>query len=69
MKTSVRYLPLIPLIIVASVLSGCATDVVMMNPRTGETAVCGASLRGLNPWSQQQACIGEHIAGGWTKLE
>src|SRR5207253_11100373 len=26
-----------------------------------------ASLRGLNPWSQQQACIGDYIAGGWIR--
>ena len=62
-----RYLPLILSIAVSSVLSGCAADVVMVNPRTGETAVCGASFRGLNPWSQEEACVGEHIAGGWVR--
>jgi uncharacterized protein YceK len=69
MTTRMNGLSLILLIIVVPMLSGCASDVVVMNPRTGETTVCGASLRGLNPWSQQQACIGEHIAGGWTRLE
>jgi hypothetical protein len=64
-----RYLALIPLIAVVSVSSGCAADVVMLNPRTGETAVCSASLRGLNPWSQQEACVGEHIAGGWVRFD
>jgi hypothetical protein len=53
----------------ACVLAGCASDVVMMNPRTGETAVCRESLRGLNPWSQKEACIGHYIAGGWIKGE
>jgi len=46
---------------------GCARDVVMLNPRTGDTALCPASP--LNPWSQQQACIGDHIAQGWTRPE
>ena len=46
-----------------------ATDVVMRNPRTGETTTCKASLAGFNPWSQQHACIGEHIAGGWVRAE
>jgi hypothetical protein len=54
-------------IAVVCVLSGCAADVVMLNPRTGETAMCRPSLRGLNPWSQQEACIGEHIAQGWIR--
>jgi len=67
MRTSLRYLALILVIVVAWVLSGCAADVVMLNPRTGETAMCRASLQGLNPWSQQEACIGDHIAGGWVR--
>ena len=46
---------------------GCARDVVMLNPRTGDTKLCPASP--LNPWSQQQACIGDHIAQGWTRQE
>lgn len=54
---------------VAALVSGCATDVVMRNPRTGETATCKASLAGFNPWSQQDACIGEHTAGGWVRAE
>ena len=44
-----------------------AEDVALVNPRTGETAVCPASLQGVNPWSQQEACIGDHIAGGWVR--
>jgi uncharacterized protein YceK len=69
MTTRVRYLALVLVIVVASVVSGCATDVVMRNPRTGETAMCRASLAGFNPWSQQEACIGDHIAGGWVRTE
>jgi len=46
---------------------GCARDVVMLNPRTGDTALCPASP--LNPWSQQQACVGDHIAQGWRRQE
>jgi hypothetical protein len=59
-----RYLPLI---IATSLLMGCARDVVMLNPRTGKTMTCRVSP--LNPWSQQQACIGNRIAEGWKKLE
>jgi uncharacterized protein YceK len=69
MTTRVRYLALVLVIVVASVVSGCATDVVMRNPRTGETATCRASLAGFNPWSQQEACIGDHITGGWVRTE
>ena len=59
-----RYLILI---IMAGLLTGCARDVVMLNPRTGETATCPASP--LNPWSQQEACVGQYIAQGWKRLE
>ena len=59
-----RYLTLI---IAVALLSGCAADVMMVNPRSGETAICRESLRGLNPWSQQEACVGNYIARGWTR--
>jgi hypothetical protein len=49
------------------VVTGCARDVVMLNPRTGETTTCRASP--LNPWSQQDACVGDYIAHGWRRLE
>ena len=62
--TPVRYLTLI---CAACLLSGCAADVMLQNPRTGETATCRASLMGLNPWSQQDACIMGHIAQGWRR--
>ncbi len=65
--TAARWLRL-GLVAAACVVSGCAADVVMVDPRTGATAVCPASLRGLDPWSQQETCIGHHIAGGWTRL-
>jgi len=54
-------------IIAVCVGTGCARDVVMLNPRTGETTTCRAST--LDPWSQQEACVGDHIAHGWRKLE
>ena len=60
-----RYLTLI--VPAACLLAGCATDVVMQNPRTGDMATCRASVRGLNPWSQQDACIADHIAQGWRR--
>src|SRR5262249_1363297 len=48
-------------------LPGCARDVLVLNPRTGETTTCRAGA--LNPWSQQEACVGDHLAHGWRKLE
>jgi hypothetical protein len=60
----VRYAALI---IAAALLTGCAREVVMLNPRTGETITCPASP--LNPWSQQQACIGDHVAQGWKRQD
>jgi hypothetical protein len=65
-RLRVRYLTLI---VAACLLAGCAVDVVMVNPRTGEAAICRESLRGLNPWSQQEACIGDYIAGGWVRAD
>jgi hypothetical protein len=60
----VRYLTLV---IAACLLTGCAGDVVLLNPRTGETATCSESLMGLNPWSQKEACIAGYIAQGWNR--
>jgi len=55
------------LLIAIGFMTGCAPDVVMLNPRTGETTTCRASAG--NPWSQQEACVGDGIARGWRKLE
>ena len=55
------------LVTAACLLTGCAADVVMLNPRTNEKATCRESLRGLNPWSQKEACIGHYIAEGWIR--
>ena len=63
-RLPVRYLALVT---AACLLTGCAADVVMVNPRTGEKAICKESVGGLNPWSQKEACIGQHIAEGWTR--
>jgi len=63
-RVALRYLTLI---IAACLLAGCARDVVMLNPRTGEAMTCPQSP--LNPWSQQEACIGDHIAQGWRRLD
>jgi uncharacterized protein YceK len=60
----VRY---VMLVVAAYVLSGCSADVVMVNPRNGETTTCPASP--WNPWSQQEACIGDHTAQGWKRQE
>ena len=65
-RPRLRYLTVI---FAACLLAGCAADVVMLNPRTGETVICTESLRGLNPWSQKEACVGHHIAGGWIRAD
>lgn len=55
------------LIAAACALAGCARDTVMLNPRTGETTTCRASA--LNPWSQQETCVGDYMTQGWRRLE
>jgi hypothetical protein len=67
MTTLLRYLAAIVVVVLASMSSGCVSDVVLINPRTGETDTCTASLRGFNPWSQQEACVGDHLATGWVR--
>lgn len=62
-----RVLAYLALLATCLSLLGCATDVQLVNPRTGETAVCPAHPG--NPWSQQQACIGDHIARGWARQD
>jgi hypothetical protein len=57
------------LIVVATISTGCANDVVMQNPRTGMTEVCPESLRGLDPWSQKMACVANHEAEGWVRVD
>lgn len=65
--------PLIPrclvLILAAGVSAGCAGDVVMQNPRTGQTETCQESLHGFDPWSQTMACVETHEAQGWTRVD
>ena len=56
----------VTLVIAACLLAGCARDVVMLNARTGDAVTCHA--RPLNPWSQQEACIGDLIGQGWKRL-
>jgi hypothetical protein len=65
--TGGRTLRYLTLILAAGLLAGCASDVVMVNPRTGEAAVCRESLHGLNPWSQKEACVGDYLTRGWTR--
>jgi hypothetical protein len=57
----------VALIVVLGISTGCADDVVMENPRTGMTQICQESLRGLNPWSQTTACVGNYEAQGWRR--
>jgi len=65
-RLPVRYLMLVT---AACLLTGCAADVAMINPRTGEKATCRESLKGLNPWSQKEACVGKYIAEGWIRAD
>jgi hypothetical protein len=59
--------PYLLMAVAIGVATGCARDVVMLNPRTSETMTCHASP--LNPWSQQDACVGDYIAHGWRRVE
>lgn len=65
-EEALRYLLMI---VMACVMTGCAADVVMRNPRTDETVTCEASLKGLNPWSQQDTCIADCIERGWIRKD
>jgi hypothetical protein len=47
-------------------LAGCSSPVVLQNPQTGETVTCTEGASDRSPWSQQQACVGDHIAQGWV---
>jgi hypothetical protein len=60
----VRYLIII---VAAGFCAGCAADVVMVNPRTGEAGICRDELLGLNPWSQKEACVGDYLTRGWIR--
>ena len=53
-------------IAIAWLLAGCADDIVMQNPRTGEIATCAQSLSGWDPWSQTYACAAAKAEQGWA---
>jgi hypothetical protein len=59
----VRYASLL---VALGLLSACADDLALRNPRTGETAVCPQSLAGLDPWSQTYACATAYATQGWV---
>jgi hypothetical protein len=56
------------LILAACALAACADDVVMKNPKTGETTTCPGTPGGVNPWSQNYACAAAHAAQGWRTI-
>ncbi len=62
-----RARSLLLVVVVGVLAAGCAADVTMVNPRTAERVVCRESLRGLDPWSQKAACVGDYTARGWTR--
>jgi hypothetical protein len=47
-------------------LAGCADAVTVQNPRTSEAVTCGSQTWELNPWSQHDACVADHLAQGWV---
>ena len=47
-------------------LAACSSPVVVQNSQTGETVTCSEGAADWSPWSQQQACVGDHIARGWV---
>ena len=59
---------LLAVVVLGGLAAGCADDAVMKNPRTGVTEICRESFYGLNPWSQKMACVGNHEAQGWVRL-
>jgi hypothetical protein len=58
-----RYLALT---VALALLAGCADPVVVQNPKSGEKLLCKTPASEWNPWSQDDACVAEHIAEGWT---
>ena len=62
---SVRHLSLM---IAAAMLASCA-DVIVKNPQTGAVETCQQSAYGLDPWSQTQACVADHLAQGWIRVD
>ena len=54
------------LIVLACLIAGCADDIAMRNPRTGETATCAQALAGWDPWSQTYACATAKAEQGWV---
>jgi len=47
-------------------LAACSSPLAVQNPHTGETVTCTDGASDWSPWSQQQACVGDHIAQGWV---
>lgn len=49
-------------------LAGCSHDVTLKNPTTGTVATCRAGALGeINPWSQQDMCVEQHVSEGWLR--
>ena len=53
-------------VITGLMLVGCATPVTVENPQTGQRLVCSEGALDWSPWSQQDACVADHLAQGWT---
>jgi hypothetical protein len=57
------------LLLACGLLAGCASDVSLQDPRTGQIVTCRESLAGFNPWSQKDACVVGYITQGWVTTE
>jgi hypothetical protein len=55
------------LCLVVSSLTACAGDIVMRDPRTGQTRICPGNPAGVDPWSQNYACAAGLAAQGWLQ--
>jgi hypothetical protein len=55
----------ITLVLAAGMFAGCASGIVIKDPRTAASATCAQSLAGLDPWSQTYACAAQQAAQGW----
>jgi hypothetical protein len=67
-----RIVDLLPagfVIAIFFILTGCTGGAVVQDPRTGQRLDCGTEGIDLDPWSQTDRCIADHLAQGWTVEE
>lgn len=62
-----KSLVLLP--ILACLLCGCASPVVMKNPANGEVAQCYSGAGIIRRYSERDACVEQYEKLGWVKAE